>query len=199
MIDVGIADDALGLERSGDRAVVAESGGGTLLAAIDGLGHGELAAEAADAAEAVLRDAVDAPLSELFRRCHDALERTRGVVMTVARIHHAGGRMEWAGIGNVEARLIRPAQWGIRAESPLLLGGILGARSRLMRKPRTSVTQVSPGDVVVMATDGVRADFSTDLPLVGSAQAIAESIMARSGRGNDDALVLVVRWLGPAG
>lgn len=197
MIEVGVATQALGAERSGDREVVLQDDDGVLLAAIDGLGHGEPAAEAADLACQVLSDGRHAPLEELFVRCHEALQRTRGVVMTVARIDRAGA-MEWVGLGNVEARLVRSGAYG-SSESPVLFGGILGGGSRLMRRPRGSSLRLERGDLIVMATDGVRADFAGELSVTGSAQAIADGILERKGRGNDDALVLVVRWLGASG
>ena len=47
-LELGIAERPLpGQARSGDRAVLAEFAGGALVAAIDGLGHGEKAADAA--------------------------------------------------------------------------------------------------------------------------------------------------------
>ena len=54
-LEVGVAERALeGERRSGDRAVFAAYDGGALVAAIDGLGHGGGAADAADAAAKVL-------------------------------------------------------------------------------------------------------------------------------------------------
>jgi hypothetical protein len=55
---------------------------------------------------------------------------------------------------------------------------------------------LSPGDTLVMATDGVRSGFAADLPLHGSPQALADEILARDGKRTDDALVLVARYLG---
>jgi serine/threonine protein phosphatase PrpC len=53
------------------------------------------------------------------------------------------------------------------------------------------------GDVLVLATDGLRGDFATGVSVQGSAQTIADRILAASSRGHDDALVLVARFLGP--
>ena len=84
MIELGVASSALH-GRSGDRAVVARHGDRTLVAAIDGLGHGEAAAEAADAAASILeRDG--GSLQGLLGRCHEALRGTRGAVMTLAEL-----------------------------------------------------------------------------------------------------------------
>ena len=195
MLDVGIAARALdGGPVSGDRAVIAEARGATLLVAIDGLGHGPAAAEASSVAAGVLERRAGDPLDELFARCHAALSRTRGVVMTAARIDPAG-ELEWVGVGNVEARLLR-AGAAARAgtASPVLFGGVLGHQTRRVRPSRVGLDR---GDVLLMATDGVRADFSTGMSVQGSAQTIADRVMAASARGDDDALVLAARWLGP--
>jgi hypothetical protein len=47
-----------------------------------------------------------------------------------------------------------------------------------------------------MATDGVRPGFAEGLPLKEPPQQLAERILARDGKGTDDALVLVARVLG---
>jgi hypothetical protein len=193
VIDVGVAGRGLDGGISGDLAVTVDALGGRLIVAIDGLGHGPAAAEASATAARVLSARPEDPLEDLFERCHAALSKTRGAVMTAARIDGAGG-MEWAGVGNVEGRLLRAAA-GLRAtESPVLFGGVLGHQSRRVRTSRVALER---GDVLLLATDGVRADFSTGASLMGNAQVIAERVLRTSARGTDDALVVAARWLGP--
>jgi hypothetical protein len=50
----------------------------------------------------------------------------------------------------------------------------------------------------VIATDGVAADYSVSLEAGIAAQPLAERVLARHGKGTDDALAAVVRYLGPA-
>ncbi len=109
-LELGIAERPLpGQARSGDRAVLAEFAGGALVAAIDGLGHGEKAADAAAIAADVLAERRDDEPEDLIEACHAALRLTRGVVMTLAWFDLAGGRMSWTGVGNVEGRLVHAA------------------------------------------------------------------------------------------
>ena len=61
---------------------------------------------------------------------------------------------------------------------------------------RTATLEVRPGDVLILATDGVDASFADSLDLSGSTQAISERIMARHRKPTDDALVVAVRYLG---
>jgi len=53
------------------------------------------------------------------------------------------------------------------------------------------------GDLLVLATDGVRATFAEFLGLAGSPQDIARRIVERSWTETDDAVALVARYLGP--
>ena len=80
-----------GETRSGDLAVFAPYEGGALVATIDGLGHGAAAADASEAAAAILAERPDDAPEALLKRCHDALRTTRGVVATLAWFDLASG------------------------------------------------------------------------------------------------------------
>jgi negative regulator of sigma-B (phosphoserine phosphatase) len=175
--------------RSGDVAVFAPCRRGALVAVIDGLGHGGLAADAAEAAAAVVRERVDDPPHDLLEACHRELRATRGAVMTLAWFDLDDGSLEWTGIGNVEARLIRA---NARPDSPVVLGGVVGMN---LPKARLTTVALEPGDTIVLATDGVAADFSESIDPGARAQQIADRVIERYGKGTDDALVAVVRFL----
>jgi phosphoserine phosphatase RsbX len=181
--------------RSGDVAVFAPSQRGGLVAVIDGLGHGDAAADAAEAAAGVLEREVDRPPQELFELCHTQLRRTRGAVMTLAWFDLEQRTMAWTGVGNVEARFIRAGDTGdARHASPVVLGGVVGYN---LPQVRLGSIPLEPGDAVALATDGVAADFSVSLESGITAQDLAERVLERHGKGTDDALAVVVRYLGP--
>ena len=189
----GVAHE--GQERSGDLALFAASERGGLVAVIDGLGHGDPAADAAEAAAEALRANVELPAQELLERCHRELRRTRGAVMTLAWFDLESRSMTWTGVGNVEARFVRAGDRGdARHASPVVLGGVVGYN---LPQVRVGSIPLEPGDAVVLATDGVRADFSMSLASGIPAQELAERVLERHGKGNDDALAAVVRYLGP--
>lgn len=198
VLERGVAELAHeGEERSGDVAVFAPSERGGLVAVIDGLGHGDAAADAAEAAAEVLRTHVDDPPQRLLERCHAALRRTRGAVMTLAWFDLGARSMAWTGVGNVEARFVRAGDRGdARHASPVVLGGVVGYN---LPQVRMGTIPLEPGDAVVLATDGVAADFSESLQSGIGAQELAERVLDRHGKGNDDALAVVVRYLGPPG
>jgi negative regulator of sigma-B (phosphoserine phosphatase) len=194
-LERGVAGAAItGEERSGDLAVFAGYEGGALAAVIDGLGHGGPAADASAIAADVIRRNRSAPPADLLRRCHDALNKTRGVVMTLAWFDLELLELSWAGVGNVEARLVRGAAgYGARHDSALVLGGVVGYN---LPSIRTSTTDLHAGDAVAFATDGIEADYSASLAPGIPAQRLAERILARHGKGTDDALAVVVRYTG---
>jgi len=194
-LERGVAGAAMrGENRSGDLAVFAAYEGGALVAVIDGLGHGDPAADAAAIAADVIHEHRSAPPAELLRRCHEALSRTRGVVMTLAWFDLERRELSWFGVGNVEARLVRGSgPYGASHDSALILGGVVGYN---LPNVRTSLTDLHTGDAVVFATDGIEADFTTSLTPGTPAQAMAERILSKHGRGTDDALAVVVRYTG---
>jgi phosphoserine phosphatase RsbX len=189
----GLAHEGEG--RSGDLAVFAPCARGGLLAVIDGLGHGDAAADASEAAAEILTARADDPPHLLLERCHQKLRHTRGAVMTLAWFDLDERTMAWAGVGNVEARFIRAGDGpGRRFDSPVVLGGVVGYN---LPQIRLSTIPLEPGDAVVFATDGVAADYSVSLESGVSAQELADRVLERHGKGTDDALAAAVRYLGP--
>jgi hypothetical protein len=184
-----------GEERSGDLAVIELLADGALVAAVDALGHGPEAAAAADVAGAVLREFAAAPPRALVERCHEALRRTRGAVMSVAVFDARDASMTWVGVGNVEAVLLRRrAPAGAPPREVLTArGGVVGYT---LPPLHASALPVARGDTLVLASDGIRSGFAVDLEPHGTPQEMADAILAQHARGSDDALVLVVRYIG---
>ena len=193
-LERGEAGQALaGETRSGDLAVFAPYDGGALVAAIDGLGHGPAAADAAEAAAVILREHPAEAPEPLLKRCHRALRSTRGVVATLAWFDLATRGLTWTGVGNVEGRLVRADRGrGDSDDSPTLFGGVLGWSLPGVRVVRT---ELAPGDCLVMATDGVAADFGSSLMPGVPAPEQARRVLASHARGSDDALVVAVRYM----
>jgi negative regulator of sigma-B (phosphoserine phosphatase) len=183
-----------GEREAGDAYLVTEVPCGMLVAVVDGLGHAAEAASAAQAAIAELRVAASDPLPSIFLRCHEALRRTRGAVISTARFDAAQNAMSWLGVGNVEGVLVAgdPRQ-GRPRQSLLLRGGVVGYK---LPRLRPSTLPVKRGDTLVVATDGIRSSFAGRLDYAGTPEELARRTLDEYGTGNDDALVLVVRYLG---
>lgn len=184
-----------GERESGDRHMVAAFGDGALLAVIDGLGHGQEAAIAASIAVSELERDPTAPLAELIGRCHTALRRSRGAVLSLVRLDALPGTLSWTGVGNVAGVLARAAPTGGPAREALLArSGVVGYR---LPPLRVSTLTIGPGDTMALATDGIAGGFDLEPLLRVPPDRAAADILDRHGKDTDDALVLVARYLGP--
>ena len=197
-IEYGVAKFVLpGQGQCGDHHLVCCNQSGILIAAIDGIGHGEEAANAAKAAVSILKTGADEPVISLVQRCHEGLRSTRGVVMSLASIDPGHGMMTWVGVGNVQGVLMRSgAAKGTVQEVLLLRAGVVGSQLPALQ---AAVLPIAKGDTLVFATDGIRGEFAEDLSALESPQRAADRILEHRCRGNDDALVLVVRLTGVRG
>ena len=70
-------------------------------------------------------------------------------------------------------------------------GGVVGYN---LPSVRVTSAALEPGDLLVLATDGVGSGFAEALAPGGGAQQIADRILAEHGKPADDALVVVVRY-----
>ena len=185
-----------GEEVCGDHPIAVEAGErAAVFGAVDGLGHGAAAAEAAQCAAEVVQRAGGEPLEVLFRLCHRALTDTRGAAMTLARIDFDAGTLRWIGVGNVTAHVVAKSPRGVEVRSAArLAGGIVGFRIP-ETLPAEEVT-MHPGDLLVIASDGIAEEYLERIDFAVSATTIANGILAEHGREIDDALVLAARHRG---
>lgn len=196
-IDWGAAGLSLaGETRSGDAYVVKTWEKRFLAAVIDGLGHGNQAADAAAVAAGILTGPAPNPddLVSLMSQCHESLLRTRGVVLSLALFDAANHAMTWLGVGNVEGLLFHAApQANPARESLLRRGGVVGYQ---MPPLRPSTIPVSRGDLLIFSTDGIRSGFEKEVNPEIAPRQIADMILENYRKKEDDALVLVVRYTG---
>jgi phosphoserine phosphatase RsbX len=194
-LEVGIAAHPWGAQSpSGDRHVLCAFPGGVLVGVLDGLGHGVEASEAARIASETLIEHADESLVSLISRCHERLRPERGVVMSLASFLDGQGLMSWVGVGNVEGLLLRGDRQADRAAQFLLVRpGVVGVRLGFLK---SAVLPVGPGDTLVFATDGIRPDFAECVGRLLPVQKVADQILLHHSKGTDDALVMVVRYLG---
>jgi serine/threonine protein phosphatase PrpC len=195
LLDWGVATLALaGQTESGDLHLVKATPEGALVAVVDGLGHGQEAAAAAQIAVRTLEQFAEEPPLSLVERCHAALKGTRGVVMSIACFDARREALTWLGVGNVEG-VVQHANWAARSARVSLItrGGIIGSE---LPAVQAAVLPVRAGDTLVFATDGIRSGFSDEISDRDQPQRLADQFLARFGKGTDDALVLVARYLG---
>jgi anti-sigma regulatory factor (Ser/Thr protein kinase) len=183
----GITRPLAGETVSGDRYAIRGTPTGQLLLLADGLGHGNLAANASSAAvDAFLAGSPDSP-ANMVDRLHRQLGHTRGAAVGVAELDWAAGTVRFAGLGNIAGHVASPD--GRR--TMVSLPGIAGHRCRSLRQ----FDYPLPGEaLVVMHSDGVRDRWSLDdYPgLAGHAPlVVAATLLRDAGVRRDDASVVV--------
>jgi anti-sigma regulatory factor (Ser/Thr protein kinase) len=174
---------------NGDAYFVRRRAGQQLLAVVDGLGHGAGAREASDAAVEVLAAWQGESLEDIFRRAHERLRQTRGAVMGACVVDSRAGTFQYAGVGNVEARVLGSPH----PVRPISSNGTLGAR---LGNVRVWSYEWSDGATIVLTSDGLSATWDIgDYPglLAKSPQMIAGVLARDYSRETDDATILVAR------
>lgn len=174
---------AAGESLCGDGWAVVEAADATLLAVIDGLGHGPEAHQAAQAARATIERRGGLELEPLVAELGAALRDSRGACLGLARVDHRLARVRCAIVGNVE--IVGLGRAPIR---PLPSPGIVG---RALRKLRVCEALVSPGDRLFLYSDGISR--RVELARYGrlGAQLAAEAVVRDFGVAHDDATCLV--------
>lgn len=195
VLEWGAASAVLpGQATSGDMYLVKAFPGGALAAVVDGLGHGEEALLASRRAIDLLSSQAGESVITQVNRCHEALRSTRGVAMTLVSFDFIENIVTVLGIGNVETVLVR----GNRSATPssetmLLRAGVVGYH---LPPLRANVLPINPGDVVLFCTDGIDVSFTNRLSAADPPGRLANRILEEHFKGNDDALVLAVRFHG---
>lgn len=185
-----------GEEVCGDFPIALDVGGSAALFGVaDGLGHGTAAETAALRVEEVVSRCRTEPLDVLLQLCHRGLADTRGATVTLSRIDFETDTLSWIGIGNVTADLVARGPGGVHIRSSALLaGGIVGYR--IPHALATHQVSIAPGDLLVIATDGILEDHVAGIDFATPAMGIAEHILDAYSRESDDALVLAARHRG---
>lgn len=180
---------------SGDRSLVKAFPGGVLAAVVDGLGHGQEACLAAKKAIDTLEGCPQMSPIGLVTLCHQELKNTRGAVIGLAILNGLEKTLTWLGVGNVRGVVHRADQPERHREVLSLCRGVLGYQ---LPPLRVEVLPIKVGDTLIIATDGVRAEFVEQGIASRSPQEIADSILKMFANERDDALVLAARFLGVA-
>jgi anti-sigma regulatory factor (Ser/Thr protein kinase) len=173
----------------GDAWAAATVADGVKVIVVDGLGHGPLANDAAQAAVEAFRATIARPLPEAMEAVHGALKSTRGAAVALAAIDTRGRLVTFCGIGNIAGAIFGDGP----TRSVVSHGGIAG-HGTVRIQPFTYPWP--PHGVLVMCSDGITTQWSLDA-YPGLRQRdptlIAGVLYRDHARGRDDATVVVVR------
>jgi anti-sigma regulatory factor (Ser/Thr protein kinase) len=183
---LGVASrPALDQKVNGDDYLVKEWNGQTLLAVIDGLGHGEDAAAASAKARQYVLENHTRDVEQIVSGLHTHLHGTRGAVAGLVRIDRAAHRLLFCGIGNIDVSIVAEP-----AMHPTSLDGVLGANARKIMKFGYTYDKLR---AVVLHSDGISGRFSLSAyPLFyEQPQFVAERILDEWGNRDDDATIAI--------
>jgi anti-sigma regulatory factor (Ser/Thr protein kinase) len=173
---------------SGDGWALALDGPRAALLVADGLGHGPLAAEAAQAAVAQFAKAPFLPLSESLALGHAALRVTRGAAAAYVLADAKAASLRCAGAGNITTRMVS----GTADKTLLSQHGTLGVQ---IRKPESIEATWPDHAALVLYSDGVQTRWPATLlaPLLKRDLSLGAAWLLRHHlRGRDDATVLLL-------
>jgi anti-sigma regulatory factor (Ser/Thr protein kinase) len=130
----------------------------TTLAILDGLGHGQGAADATQSALEVFYAHAALEPAALLSRMHDAMRATRGAAAAVVQLRADTQQLRFVGVGNC-AGSIHDLASERRPQSLTSHNGIVGAN--MLRVHEFSHTWPADG-LLVLHTDGLSARWSFD-------------------------------------
>jgi anti-sigma regulatory factor (Ser/Thr protein kinase) len=190
--EIGLAARPINGERvSGDAWSVRVERKAVQILVADGLGHGPAAAEASAAAvEAFDHRGAESP-AEAVQVIHQSLRGTRGAAVAVANIDFSGGRVIFAGIGNIAGAIVTDS----KVQSMVSHNGTAGHQVRHIREFFYPWTE---GSIVIMHSDGVSAHWNP--PATAAFQRHHPSVIAglvyrEAARDRDDVCVVAGRKL----
>lgn len=155
----------------------------------DGLGHGPLAAEAAQEAVRVFQEAPHLPPVRILTDAHMALTKTRGAAVSIAEILHDRAVINYAGVGNIAGAIYDVN----KTRSMVSMNGILGhsvGRIQHFSYP----WQKTSG--LIMHSDGLATRWNLDQypGLAARHPALLAGVLYRDfSRRRDDVTILVSR------
>lgn len=156
---------------------------------VDGAGHGPEAHKIAQTSRDFLEKNKDVELPDLMNGLHENLRGTRGAVAIIGKLDHEASQFHYVGIGNIVLR-----KFGNSSERAVTQDGVIGYQ---VRTPKEKLMQILGGDVLVMHTDGISGYFDeNDYPeiLKDDAKTIANNLIKKFGKNNDDATCVVIRF-----
>jgi phosphoserine phosphatase RsbX len=183
-----------GEEAAGDTFVVKQFEKHWLLAVIDGLGHGSEAVQASRTAGEIISGFREPHLATIMAGCNTALKATRGAVVGLALIENQSRRLTWAGVGNIEGKMVwRGNRDRVEQSNFPSVPGVVGFN---MPKIFQQVYTLRPDTLVIIFTDGLddRWVFPENNWLFEmETEPLAEHLMKSYQKETDDRLVLVAR------
>ncbi len=172
---------------SGDLALVLDRPSGLRAVLIDAAGHGPRAHEIAERAAGMDCVRLSGGPVTLVRALHDALRGSIGASVVAVDVDTRDGTFECVAVGEIHALWIE--------RTPIWLASQPGLVGQHLPTVRAVQHRISPGEALVLASDGVSRRALESLPLsvlLAPPEVAAERIVRDHGRAHDDATCLIL-------
>ncbi|TQQ81406.1 ATP-binding protein [Halonotius roseus] len=172
---------------NGDSFVIKRWDDHVLIGVIDGLGHGDEAHKASNAATEYIETHYDNSVASIFSGTERACRGTRGVVMALARFDWTDNTVTVGTVGNINHKT--------NDESDLTVIPRRGVVGNNGPSPKITQSEWHPTDRLVLFSDGIDShwEFSTVWANNDeSATVTARRLLDQHSKPHDDATVLVV-------
>jgi serine phosphatase RsbU (regulator of sigma subunit) len=178
------------ISECGDAGKIIRNGNRYFIALIDVLGHGSKARKVAVQAEEYLDAHSGEDLLDIMNGLHHCLIYGRGAVVALCSFDAGTAVLRYTGIGNITVKIV-----GSESAKLVSRDGIVGYGTI---RPQLSETRLKPGDTLLLYSDGIRTHFDLlECPglFFQSAEKIANTILEKFGKMNDDASCIVMKYL----
>jgi anti-sigma regulatory factor (Ser/Thr protein kinase) len=185
----GIAIPLAGEKRCGDAWSFVAHPGRKLILLVDGLGHGNDAADAAAHAVSAFHQNADRHPVEILSYIHDNLKATRGGVAAIAEILADEKVLNYAGVGNISGVVFS----GESSKNLVSYNGTLGS---VLPKVKTFQSEWHADSCLIMHSDGIKSrwDLSAYSGLLNKHPATIAGVLIRDfRRQRDDCSVVVFK------
>lgn len=179
-----------------------------MIAVIDGVGHGPEAAAITEATLECLRENCHLDLVTLMEQCHKNALHTRGATIGVAQIILSQELIEYIGVGNVQGQIgveqvkrkDHAAKVDYNSGYPSMMRHRLLVNNnntigyRIPGKLNAFTYPFSPGDVLLLTSDGISLDAYSTIPEeILDPESLAGAVLSKYALSQDDATVVVAR------
>lgn len=178
-----------GEQLCGDSWAVSHQPGRSVFLVADGLGHGPLAATAADEAVRLFEANAQRSPADIIHVVHAALRSTRGAAVAVAEIIPAERQVRFVGVGNIAGRIVHAGT----TRGLVSHNGTVGHQLHAIREFMYAWPE---GALLVLNSDGLLTQWGLEhYPgLVEHHPSLVASILLRDfSRKRDDSTVVVAR------
>jgi anti-sigma regulatory factor (Ser/Thr protein kinase) len=174
-----------------------EESGRTHILVVDGLGHGQPAADATGVALQCFRTHLESDPEELIRTIHDDLKSTRGAAVGLCTLDPKLGNLSFTGVGNIAGTL-----WsGLESDRSRGLASHNGTAGYLMPRVQTIEYPWVPDSLLILQSDGLTSRWNLNAypGLASRDPGVIAGVLYRDHcRGRDDVTVIAVKNGAPA-